>query len=412
MQKTKKRRQVIILSVTAVLVLATAALSYFIYVGFFGGTKPTFHTIATTVDNSYRNSRGVWCDAVGSDGTLFFNAYNRFPKSGIYRIDSHTAKKIYSGGWELEPSLPFSCYSYRGRLIDAGFDSVVALNSQSGEYEPWLYPPMNSGERLNEIITANSELYYTTSGSNTMYRYIDDKTVCIAASEELCGERFVPCDFHKNYMYYYLESEEVPSNVPNDFNYALYDCGVRKLYQFNLNTGETERCIDFSCIDGVLSDKNQAVDSFFPTDNYLYITVQSLEALSERYSREVIEDDAMLQDIGCAFAMSLYRYDISAGKLEELTNTTDTIEICNGYGDTVYVRMLPDEFIENAVPGSDTLCIFSGSSVKPRKIEIHLDKHDSLTGIYIFDEEWIYYVTAGNCLFRLHPDGTDVEQIF
>ena len=421
MKSGKKSKRIIIIISIAVLLIGAAVC--FCISGF---PRPSLKKISTSVDNSYRNDvRNEYnANAVGGDNKLFFEAYNHFLFSGIYQIDSGLTRRIYTAELSFTPYIPFSPYVYRGRMIDVDNGAICSLNYLNGKFEPFLDPPMKDGEKPSSVFVTGGELYYYTSTDDDddiirsdIYHYVDDKTIDLAASKELFGENYYPEDFCGDIMYYSLERDfseygyENKKFVPNDFEADFYDCGIRKLYKYNLKERKTESRIDFSCLDKELPKKNCALFDFFVTDNKVYLFVEKLEKLEDHYPKKIIEHDAMLQDIGHASKTLIYRYDIKTDKLEKLMDIDDCSLTINGYGDKVYVNVTTESYYGEygeIVQLKDELYAFSDDSDKPTAL------HDAKDAdkLYIFDEEWLYYSTGANKLYRIHPDGSNNECIF
>lgn len=223
----------------------------------------------------------------------------------------------------------------------------------------------------------------------------------IAASKESCGKTYVLLDVCDNTMYYCLDDEKTPKSLSND-------CNIRRIYEYDLIERKLKRCIDFSCLDDELPQNNCTLDDFFVAENQVYLIVKKLESLEDHYSKEVIEYDSMLQDIGYAEKMIIYRYDISTGKLKKLADFDDAAIYINGYGSNVYIKVVTENNYAYYAELEDKLYSFSADSDRP----LLLPAENSISDLYIFDEEWLYYTTPGNKLYKIHPDGSDNECVF
>lgn len=403
--KSTKKRIPIILGICIPIIL----IFFVVFVIVFGFPMPTRKHIAVTVDNSYRNYYiGYGADVTGGDGTLFFRSYNRSPfRNGIYQIDSNIARRVYREGFSLTPSVPFTPYVFNGKLIDVKDGKICSLNFLNGELEPFLNPPLKDKEYVEEVFTSGGELYYADSSQN-IYHYIDDKTMDIVASREMCGNNYITCDVCDNTMYYYFDDNKSSKSVPNDYNGELYDCNIRKIYEYDLSERKQKQCIDFSCIDDELPQKNCALDNFYVAEKQVYLIVKKLERIDDHYSKEVIEYDSMLQDIGYAEKMIIYRYDISTGKLKKLADFDDAAIHINGYGSNVYMKVVTENNYGHYAELVNKIYSFSADSDQP----ILLPAEKSIDELYIFDEEWLYYTTPSNKLYRIHPDGSNNECVF
>lgn len=408
MKKTKKRLAIILGIGIPVCVLVGAI----VFVFFFGIPTFTKKPVYVTVDNSYRNNRnGYGVDVAGGDGTLFFTSYNRSPfNHGIYQINGNAARRVYREGFSiLNPSIPFAPYVYRGKIIDTKNGKICSLNFSNGKFEPFLNPPLKDNEKLKEVFTSGGVLYYTDK-SNNIYHYIDDNTIDIVASKKLCGKNYVYDDFCGNTMYY-IDKNTSQKTVPNDYEEdEFFDCGIRKIYEYDLSERKTKRCIDFSCLDDVLPKKNCALEDYFVAENQVYLIVNKLEDLEDHYSKKVIEEDSMLQDIGYAENMMIYRYDINTKKLKKLEEFGDSSIDINGYGSNVFIKVTKENNYGYYGELVERLYSFSKDSDEPKLFATK--GGDSINDMYIFDEEWLYYTTPSNRLYRIHPDGSDNECVF
>lgn len=425
-----RSKRAIRLTVIGAIVLA-AFLCAFVYFGLLRAPKPSGKQISVSVDNSYRNyTRNLWEDAAGGEDKIYFCAYNRFFFSdGIYQIDSSLTRRVYRAPISItSPYIPFSSYCYRGKLVTVQDGAICCLNMGNGRFEPFLDPPMKDGETLSDLFTAGGELYYTTvvttvdeetnddliydvvplgEDTYTIYHYVDDDTVDIAASETLCGEGFFPYDYCGGKMYYFSEGLDSEKPVPNDFHADLYDIGQRRLYEYDLATRKTTRCFDFSCLDNALPDRSCALDDLLVAGDQVYLIVKKLECLEDHYSPEIIEHDAMLQDIGYAEKMLIFRYDIRSDSLEKLMEIDDCNLTVNGCGDTVYMKTVSEDYSGSAGTLVDRLYAFRADSVEPAVL--HTGK--SIKSLYIFDEEWLYYSTDDSHLYRIRPDDNKNELV-
>lgn len=434
MKTVKKHKRKIIILASIIAVLACAA----VYIHVLGFPRQTFQQVSSPVDNAYRNqTANINAEAVGENGKLLFDAYNHFPFSGIYQLDGGWVRCVRRGDIDiLGGHNPFSDYMYDGKLIDNDQTAVRCLNLSTGQFEPFLYPPLEKGTAIVTSFTSGGELYFsvgameqydaydpeadtavavlpsgeTADSTMTIYHYTDNGAVETAASEKLCGKGFVPYDFCGNTMYYYLKGEARPDvPIPNDFGAEIYSCSIRKLYVYNLTERKTERSIDFSVIDSVLPEKKSVIDNLLVTDNKVYLFVRILEPLEAHYSKEEIEGDPWRQELGYAERMLVYRYDIASGQLEEPVEVGDSSPfMVNGYGDKVYVQAATEEHSENVIRYRDTLYAFNDSAAAPTVLHIN----DYVTGLYIFDEDYLYYTTSDNHLHRIRPDDTGQELVF
>lgn len=380
-----------------------------VYTTVLGLPAPTFKQVTVSADNAYRNvERNKYASNVaGGQGALYIDAENRLPFGGVYRLDGGFVRRIYTYGWG-NTDVPFSKYIYRGNPVQAEAGAIHCLRT----FEPFLNPPLKNGDKVESVFVTGEELYYyTKQDKKTVYHYVDDETVDVAASEKLCGNGYTPEDFCGNTMYYSLKSQKKTQAVPNDYDAELDDCGIRKLYQYDLKSRKTVRCIDFSCLDKELPKKNSALKDYFITDNCVYLFVDYMGKLEEYYTKEIIENDAMLQDIGYAEITKVYRFEIKTQKLTHLTDFGNGSFTVNGYGDKVYLSTVTENYkddIGSVVELENVLYVFSDHADKPTLLPVS----DSINNLYIFDDEWLYYTTSTNSLCRIHPDGTNKEHIF
>lgn len=419
----KHKRKIIIASIIAgiIAVLACAA----VYVHVVGSPRPTVKQDSSPVDNAYRNrTANITAEAVGENGRLLFNAYNHFPLSGIYQVEGGVLRRVYRGEINiLGANNPFSDYMYGGNLIEHDETALCRLNLSDGQFEPFLYPDLEEGKAITDAFTSGGELYFSVGAKElydaydpenddavTIYHYTDNGAVETAASERLCGKGFVPYDFCGNSMYYYLRDETRSATpVPNDFGAEIYSCNIRKLYVYNLTERKTERCIDFSVIDSALPEKNCTIDELLVTDNKVYLFVRILEKPEAHYNKEAIANDPYRQEVGYAERLFVYRYDIASGKLDEPAEVGDASPfLVNGYGDKVYVQAATEHHYGNVTEYKNTLYAFRDSAAEPTVL--HIDRH--ATGLYIFDEDHLYYTTADNRLYRIRPDDTGNESVY
>ena len=390
-------------------ILPVLLLGSLVYTAFLGLPVPTFKQVTVSADNAYRNN--TRCEAInniaGGQGALYIDAENRLPFGGVYRLDGGFVRRIYTYGWD-NTDVPFSKYIYRGNPVQAEAGAIHCLRTS----EPFLNPPLKNGDKVESVFVTGEELYYyTEQGKNTIYHYVDDVTVDVAASEKLCGNGYTPVDFCGNTMYYSLKSQKKTQAVPNDYEAELDDCGIRKLYQYDLKSRKTVRCIDFSCLDKELPKKNSALKDYFITDNCVYLFVDYMGKLEEYYTKEIIENDAMLQDIGYAEITKVYRFEIKTQKLTHLTDFDNGSFTVNGYGDKVYLSTVTENYkndIGSIVELENILYVFSDHSDKPTLLPVN----ESIGNLYIFDKEWLYYTTSTDSLYRIHPDGSHKEHIF
>lgn len=401
----KHKHKIIIAGIIAVLVCAA------VYIHVLGFPRPTFQQVSSPVDNAYRNkTANITAEAVGENGKLLFNAYNHFPFSGIYQLEGGWFRCVRRGDINiLGGRNPFSDYMYDGKLIDHDSTSIRSLNLFTGQFEPFLNPPLEKGELVSWIFTSGGELYFSAGEATaTIYHIADNGAVEAAASEKLCGKGYIPYDFCGNTMYYY-DGIDSDAPVPNDFGAEIYSCNIRKLYVYDLAERKTEGSIDFSVIDSVLPKKNSVIDNLLVTDNKVYLFVRILEKLETHYSKDEIEGDPLRQELGYAERMLVYRYDIASGKLDEPVEVGDSSPfLVNGYGDKVYVQAATEEHNENEIHYRNTLYAFSDSAAEPTVLHIN----DYATGMYIFDEDYLYYTTSDNHLHRIRPDDTGNELVF
>lgn len=405
MKPTKKRIK-LILGISIPIII----LGFIVFVIFFGFPIPTKKHINVTVDNSYRNNNSDYYDEVATgEGTLFLKSYNRsFFSHGIYQINGNISRRVYREGFSLTPSVPFAPYVFQGKLIDAQDGKICSLNFFNGELEPFLNPPLKDKEKIDEVFTVGGKLYYR-DGSDNIYHYIENKTMDIVASKELCGKNYVPDDFCGNIMYFHIKDNKFETTVPNDYKESdFYDYGTRKIYEYDLTKKKTKRCIDFSCLDDVLPKKNCALDKLLVAENQVYLIVKKLENLEDHYSKEVIEYDSMLEDIGYAAKKIIYRYDISSKKLKKLADFDESEVYINGYGSNVYFKVVTEYNYGYGGELVDKVYSISSDSDKLKS----LPTEESVDGLYIFDKEWLYYTTPTNELYRIHPDGTNNECVF
>ena len=432
----KHKRKIIIASIIAGIIAVLACAAVYIHV--LSSPRPTVKQDPSPVDNAYRNrTANINAEAVGENGKLLFNAYNHFPFSGIYQVEGGVLRRVYRGELNiLGANNPFSDYLYNGNLIDYGETALRRLNLSTGQFEPFLYPDLEEGKAIADAFTAGGELYFsvgakelyyahdpednddaaaapsgeTVDDAVTIYHYTDNGAVETAASEKLCGKGFVPYDFCGNIMYYYLKDEtRSDTPVPNDFRAEIYSCNIRKLYAYNLAERKTERCIDFSVIDSVLPEKNCAFDGLLVTDNKVYLFVRIPEKLEAHYNAEAIRNDPYRLEVGYAERLFVYRYDIASGKLDAPVEVGDSSPFAvNGYGDKVYVQAATEHHYGNVTQYKNTLYAFSDSAAEPTVLHIN----SPATGLYIFDEDHLYYTTADNRLHRIRPDDTGNESVF
>ena len=71
------------------------------------------------------------------------------------------------------------------------------------------------------------------------------------------------------------------------------------------------------------------------------------------------------------------------------------------------MTLLPDHY-GNVTQYKNTLYAFSDSAAEPTVLHIN----SPATGLYIFDEDHLYYTTADNRLHRIRPGGTGNESVF
>ena len=106
--------------------------------------------------------------------------------------------------------------------------------------------------------------------------------------------------------------------------------------------------------------------------------------------------------------MIIYRYDISTGKLKKLADFDDAAIHINGYGSNVYMKVVTENNYGHYAEIVNKIYSFSVDSDQP----ILLPAEKSIDELYIFDEEWLYYTTPSNKLYRIHPDGSNNECVF
>ena len=92
----------------------------------------------------------------------------------------------------------------------------------------------------------------------------------------------------------------------------------------------------------------------------------------------------MLQDIGYAEKMIIYRYDISTGKLKKIADFDDAAIHINGYGSNVYMKVVTENNYGHYAELVNKIYSFSADSDQP----ILLPAEKSIDELYIFDEEW------------------------
>ncbi len=406
-------KHILIAVVSAILPLFL--LGSLVYTTILGLPTPTFKQVTVSVDNAYRNN--TRCEAInniaGGQDALYINAENRLPIGGIYRLDGGFVRRVYTYKWEGTEEALFSTYIYRGKPVSVEHGAICCLNVSNGTFEPYLNPPMKNGDRVKSVFVTGGELYYyTEQGKNTIYHYVDEETVDIAASEKLCGNGYTPEDFCGNTMYYSLKSHKKEQADLGYDDIEFYDCsGIRKLYQYDLQSRKTLRCIDFSCLDKELTKNNRTLENYFITDNCVYLFVNSKDKLEDHYSKEIIEHDAMLQDIGYAEITKIYRFDIKTKELTHLTDIDSATFTVNGYGDKIYLSTVTENYMDESgslVELENKLYVFSDHADKPTLLPVN----ESIGNLYIFDKEWLYYTTSTDSLYRIHPDGSHKEHIF
>lgn len=151
-----KKKRIVILIVSVVLLLA-AILFVFVFLLSPVSKKYTPKPFA---DNTARN--GFYCEVLGTEGKVYYRAYNKFPFAGIYEYSREGSKRVYTAPLSIHPDVPLLGYTYRGDLLGE-------LTSENGEF---FIPELLTDKRVYKLDCPKGEApesYFTTGGE--LYYY-------------------------------------------------------------------------------------------------------------------------------------------------------------------------------------------------------------------------------------------------
>lgn len=336
---------------------------------------------ASIVDNNERNL--MYNDGnnlLRTDDSLFYRKLIRKTNyinmtselfQEIYRIDNKSITKVYSkksqgeNNWNFYPNL----YIYNNELLDgnthhskkAGVTEIHRLNPTTQQFEKYIEITSPDHCYFYRFFTLNNELYLCSeSEDGNIYKYKDGSCSLVYSQSYLQTYNH---DFFNNFMYYTLSE--------TDFNRYI------NVYKYDLNTQKTLGKLDFSGLKEIYNKPKYAANKICLLDNYLYVD----------YTENGQSDGVH----------HFYRLDISNNTFAELYNGEKSFYL-NGYGENAYLGF-PDEDnagLYLATPYTDSLVKLCSKDV---------------SSIFIVDDKWIYFSDINDALYRILPNGENLEKI-
>lgn len=339
---------------------------------------------AVMIDNSDRNiyaNDTVFGPALSrTNDTIYFRKmhtdfdYDEFDDvliQNIYKMNMDGKKKVYEGKVGAAMAFYSEMYVYKDELLDfrlhenaeTGNPEIWKLNCDKQEFEKYIELDSPDVGEIYRFFTANNDLYVCSdSEENNVYKYDDGKYFLIA-SKELFGEEYKCIDYYKNYMYYVTSK--------NDFE------KLTTVYKYDLDKNKTVQEYDLSCLQQILNKPNYGINQRWFVDNYLYLEFTDNGQFDGHHY--------------------FYRLDLSNMSMTEIFDSPNSF-ILNAYGDNAYIGFASENKsgLYEVTPDSDELKeLYSGD----------------VFSVFIIDDKWIYFTGNTNTLYRILPNGENLEKI-
>lgn len=423
----KRKKRVVILAAAVVLSLAAVVCAILCAVKLFLHPDSVNYTPKPYVDNTERN--GVYGDLLGTDGKVYYRAYNKFLLSGIYEYSKEGLRRKYAAPPSIHPDVPVFRYAYRGELLGD-------LISKNGEYyvselitgEPAFKLDCPKGEAPDNYFTTGGELYYYTVKKDDsqlennysedyeypvydetqyegLYRLTENGYKKAAPKNLIDDTSCYNIGFYKNY-YYYSDADL----ITEEFESVEEKPGSLKgksLYKYNLLSGKTEEKLSLDFLSGLVNEKSLVtIAQIMPVDDYIYFKLIRHDDKNKWYDMEK-EDDAMLQDLEYINIPLIYRYSVKTGELDLIYESSEVYLVgadlgnINAYGDKFYFSVYSDH------NGKKGLYAVKGGG-QPEMIYRDIDCSDD---IYILDESGVYLCRNGFALKYVSADGKTVKRL-
>lgn len=348
MKKAKK-----IIAVTAILIVAAVAcyvLNYLVNPAWMYTNNITIGS--DYVDNSYNNSvANLGSDAVKIGDTILYNYYNSSLLCyGTIAITSENARRVYWEGMALSYSLPPLDTLYNGKVLkEPNTDDYFDI--EKGDYVSTC-KVYNPSKDIYYNCFVKDNVRYFVSEHNLLYRQEGEQYKQIE-DMSFVKHNLSMSDFYLTDRYIFYDDYDDKDNTL----LCRYDRKTQKTKSIIFNEGDT--MINSSSLLG--------------KDVYLIF---------------------LSYDGG-----TLYRADFKNNRIEKLYHSNGML-IANMYTDMIYfgVQLSRDS-------GLYAMPLDKPGSVK--KLE-----GGGIFGVYILDNEYVYFQDVDKNLYRVTTDGKKTERVF
>lgn len=360
-----KVKKIIIISLCLLLIASYLLFINTTYVNFIDIEQSNFN-------NCYLNSQAnIISQLAYADDKLYYNYNNNFFKYGTYEISETVTKRIY---WEgpsvLSPTLSLD------NIVDDKIlhnninnDKLEYFDIKEKKYLSYFDIKSTPNFKPKSYFIANGEYYYYDS-EFSLYKITANNNVELVLSNELIGfESYSTPQFYNNYIYF-IATRNINENDVEEY-LCKYDTNSKKIvsemlyYKGDVLSGGLKR---FSCsivannkVYGFASN----VYNELPLDNNTYVYVADIENKTSK---------------------SIFK--------------TDSNVILNCYEDKVFMC------VEN---GNDK-GIYYINTINNEVTKIF--DSEKISGLYIVDSTWLYFIGKDNNLYRVTQDGKILEKVF
>ena len=331
---------------------------------------------------NYNNDiANIGSDLIQIDNKLYYNYVNgECLKYGTYEIGSYITRRVNWDGFSVSPQNIRLSEVYKGKILDSWAKSDSYFIDSEG-----INPFIEDGKYINgdiiieyfdfsnktykEYITIkNPEKYilqpsFTVIGE-TIYFYSKDCSLYLYDGESI---KLVADIKDLESRDFYLQTKGYISNS------QIYYQGYidNKLYIYCYNT-ERKKIIYKFCIDDVPNAENGVSNLIADGDDVYFL----------------------------ADFNKLYHINLKENTIEKLFETKGVIT-ANYYNQKLYIGV--EKYLDEN--GLYTLDLSNNKKVQKLNTK-------ETCGVYILDDEWIYFTDQNEKVYRITPDGKSIEKVF
>lgn len=345
-----KKLKLILCIIIPIIILATA-----LYLIFFNTIYIKCINLKTEfVDNSYNNTiANISSKLIRIEDKLYYNYVNNDPfKYGTYEISELITKRVYWEGIKLYPTEIDLDYVYNNKILEQYSDDLKFLDVRLGKFVIDNTTKIPNKYKDYYFFIYNNQIYFMSEDS--LWKYDEKNTVLLTTKDDLQINSFDSFNCYVNNSQIYYQNY-----IDEKISICCYDIESKKIiYKF--------------CIDDVPNAEN-GVSNLIADGDDVYFLVDFDE---------------------------LYHVNLKENTIEKLFEAKGVIT-ANYYNQKLYIG------VARYLDENGLYVLDLSNNKKVKKVN-----NKETCGVYILDDEWIYFKDQNEKLYRITPDGKTIEKVF